>query len=245
MLWIGKGKGRSTIDAFFREHLTAGQRARIEIGCCDMSATYMGAISEHLPKAILVLDRFHLIKALNEAVDEVRKEYWRTASAAERKLSKGLRFALLKNRKNRTAREHKIIRGIERSHWRIYRACTLKDDLNHFWSYSYYGSAEKFLKRWCKSAKLSRLMPLHKFACTIQKHWEPVLASLTGVTNAAAEGINRLIRMARNRASGYRNPDNLGNMIYLIAGDLDIPAQIDAENRPRQTKIFTYKQLSL
>ena len=56
-----------------------------------MSQTYIGAIEDHCPNATLVLDRFHIAKALNEAVDEVRKEQWRKASADNRKAPKGLR----------------------------------------------------------------------------------------------------------------------------------------------------------
>jgi transposase len=243
VVWVGKGKGRETIDRFFAEHMSPGQRARVQVACCDMSATYMGAIEDHLPGALLVLDRFHIAKALNEAVDEVRKEAWRAASAADKKPLKGLRFILLKNRKNRTRREHKLLAGIERTQRHIFRACQLKDELAHFWDYSYIGSAEKFLKRWSKSAKLSRLEPLRKFARTLDNNWGAVMASLTGVTNAAAEGINRLIRMARNRASGYRNPENFAAMIYLIAGDLDIPGQIPAKNRPRETRCLPHREL--
>jgi transposase len=243
VVWVGRGKGRETIDRFFAEHMSPGQRARVEVACCDMSATYMGAIADHLPGALLVLDRFHLIKALNEAVDEVRKEAWRAACAADKKPLKGLRFILLKNRKNRTRREHKALAGIARSQRRIFRACQLKDELAHFWDYRYIGSAEKFLRRWSKSAKLSRLEPLRKFARTIDRHWCAVMASLSGITNAAAEGINRLIRMARNRASGYRSPDNFANMIYLIAGDLDIPGQIAPIHRPRETRRLTHREL--
>ncbi|MCP4455820.1 MAG: transposase, partial [Planctomycetes bacterium] len=50
----------------------------------------MGAIKEHCPNAQLVLDRFHIAKALNEALDEVRKEEWRKATGEERKVLKGL-----------------------------------------------------------------------------------------------------------------------------------------------------------
>ena len=71
--------------------------------------------------------------------------------------AQGLRFILLKNRKNRTRREREVLAGIGRTQRRIFRACQLKDELAHFWDYSYIGSAEKFLQRWSKSAKLSRL----------------------------------------------------------------------------------------
>ena len=39
----------------------------------------------------------------------------------------------------------------------VARACELKDELAHFWTYRYIGSAEKFLKGWKKRAKLSRI----------------------------------------------------------------------------------------
>jgi transposase len=245
VVWIGEGKGRETIDGFFEKIMTKGQRARVKTDCCDMSRTYMGAIARHLPNALLVLDRFHIIKALNEAIDEVRKEEYRAASAADRKELKGLRFILLKNRKNRTPEERKILADLERSQRRIFRACILKDQLSHFWSYTYIDCAEKFLKRWCKSAKLSRIEPLRKFVRMVDAHWNGVMASVTGITNAVAEGINRLIRMAKNRASGFRSTNNFANMIYLIAGDLDLSAQIAPANRPRKIKPTSHKALCL
>lgn len=243
VVWVGEGKGRKTIDRFFKEAMSEGQRARVEVACCDMSQTYIGAIEDHLPNALLVLDRFHVVKALNDAVDEVRKEVWRTASKAERKGLKGLRFIILKNRKNRTRREHKIMGELARTQRHVARACELKDELAHFWTYSYIGSAEKFLRGWKKRVKLSRIGPLKKFAKTLENNWDGVMASVTGFTNAVAEGLNRVIRMTKNRASGYRSTNNFANMIYLIAGDLDLPGQIPAINRPRITKQLHHKTL--
>ena len=50
VVWIGKGKARETIDTFFRDHLSAFQKARIRWACCDMSETFIGAIRQHLPQ---------------------------------------------------------------------------------------------------------------------------------------------------------------------------------------------------
>jgi transposase len=77
VLWVGQGKERATIDRFFETELSDYQKAKIEWACCDMCETYIGAIKAHCPKARLVLDRFHIVKSLNNAVDEVRKEEWR------------------------------------------------------------------------------------------------------------------------------------------------------------------------
>ncbi len=53
----------------------------------------------------------------------------------------------------------------------------------------------------------------------------------THLTNAAAEGLNRIIRMVKNRASGFKTLDAFADLIYLCVGDLDIPAQIPARFR--------------
>ena len=74
VVWVGEGKGRATIDRFFNEVLSEEQEKQIKWACCDMSETYIGAIKDQCVNAKLVLDRFHIAKALNEALDEVRKE---------------------------------------------------------------------------------------------------------------------------------------------------------------------------
>jgi transposase len=102
VVWIGPGKGRETIDRFFTEVLSPEQRARIRWACCDMSEAYMGAIRTHCPNATMVLDRFHIVKALNVAVDEVRKEQWRITTESQRKVLKGLRWILYRHSSTRS-----------------------------------------------------------------------------------------------------------------------------------------------
>ena len=70
-----------------------------------MSAAYVGAITDHCINATLVLDRFHVVKALNAAVDEVRKEQWRVASREGRKALKGLRWLLYRHSSTRSHKD--------------------------------------------------------------------------------------------------------------------------------------------
>ena len=63
VLWVGPGKGRDTIDRFFNDWLSRGQKARVAWASCDMSPAYIGAITHHCPNVTLVIDRFHLVKA--------------------------------------------------------------------------------------------------------------------------------------------------------------------------------------
>ena len=232
VVWIGQGKGRAAIDRFFNEALSDYQKSRIQNACCDMSETYIGAIKDHCPNATLVLDRFHIVKALNEAVDEVRKEQWREASKADRKALKGMRWLLYRHSSTRTRQDTRNLKALDKHNRRIYRAWRLKEEFEHFWDYKATWAAERFLKHWTKSALLSRLEPMRKFVHTLRRHQEAVVAFIdTRVTNAIAEGINRVVRMVNNRASGYRHLDAFSDMIYLAAGDLDLPEQIPARFR--------------
>ena len=93
VVWVGQGRGRATIDPFFDHQLSDYQKSQIHTGCCDMSEAYMGAISSHCPNAQLVLDRFHIVKALNDAIDDVRKEQWRRSERRGQKSSQGIALA--------------------------------------------------------------------------------------------------------------------------------------------------------
>lgn len=69
---------------------------------------------------------------------------------------------------------------------------------------------------------MHRLEPIRKFVATLRKRQDAVIAFIdTHVANAIAEGIDRIIKTVKNRASGYRNLTTFTDMIYLTVGDLD------------------------
>ena len=232
ILWVGLGKGRETIDRFFNEHLSKGQKARILWASCDMSRAYTGAIEHHCPNATLIIDRFHVVKALNQAVDEVRKDEWRALDTGGRKAIKGLRWLLSMHSSHRTKRQSRFLNSLRNSNRRIHRAWVLKDEFEHIWNYRYRGSAEKFLKRWMTTALRSRIPSLRQFVTTVRNHFDNIVAFTDrNLTNAVGEGLNRIVKIVKNRASGYRNLHNFADMIYLTVGDLDIPAHIPSDLR--------------
>lgn len=227
VVWVGRGRGRETIDRFFDSELSGFQKGQVHTACCDMSEAYMGAIRTHCDNARLVLDRFHVVKALNDAVDEVRKEQWREASGAERKALKGLRWLLYRHSSTRSRQDTGTLRALEKHNRRIYRAWRLKDEFEQLWEFKAPWAARRFFKRWTTSALRSRLAPLRRFVDTARRHQDGILAFVeTRVTNAVAEGINRIVKIVKNRASGFRHLDAFADLIYLSVGDVDIPAQI-------------------
>ena len=233
VLWVGMGKGRETIDRFFAEELSAFQRKQIVAACCDMGQTYIGAIEHWCPNATLVLDRFHIVKALNSAVDEVRKEQWRIADKDGRATLKGLRWLLYRHSSNRKDEDVQKLRSLYMNgNRRIYRAWVLSDEFEQFWDFKDQTEAGDFLDNWCQTAMKSRLESIKGFVKAIRKHKHRLLPFVENrLTNAIAEGLNRVIKIVKNRASGFRTLDAFSDMIYLTVGDIDIPGQIPASFR--------------
>lgn len=233
VLWVGMGKGRETIDRFFAEELSVYQRRQIVAGCCDMSQAYIGAIEHWCPNATLILDRFHIVKALNTAVDEVRKEQWRKADQNGRATLKGLRWLLYRHSSKRKDEDIRQLKSLYMNgNRRIYRAWILSDEFEQFWDFKDQDKAGDFLDNWCQTANKSRLEPIKDFVKTIKKHRDRLVPFVENrLTNAIAEGLNRIIKIVKNRASGFRTLDAFSDMIYLTVGDVNIPEQIPARFR--------------
>jgi transposase len=233
VVWIGDGKGSETINKFFETCLTPRKRSNIHFASCDMSRAYIGAIKQWCPNARLVLDRFHIVKSLNNAVDEVRKQQWRELKGSNAgDAVKGLRWLLFRHSSTRTPEQTKVLKQLKASNRRIWRAWVLKDEFEHFWDYVNVHAARAFVKRWTTTVLKSRLKPMREFVITLRDHLEDIITFIqTRLTNAVGEGVNRVIRMVKNRASGFYDLNAFADLIYLTVGDLNIPAQIPREFR--------------
>lgn len=63
----------------------------------DMSGPYKSAATEFIPHADIVFDRFHVMKLMNKAIDEIRREQQRIYTKEGNDVLKGSRFLLLRN----------------------------------------------------------------------------------------------------------------------------------------------------
>ena len=223
VVWVGKGKAKETIDCFFTTQLSAYQRDKVRLACCDLSKAYVSSIKEHCKNVCLVLDKFHIIQSLNEAVNEVRKESWREASQEDKKTFRGLRWLLSYSQISRTKSQTRKLNLLEKSNNRIFRAWLLKDNFEYFWDYVSLGHAVNFLDARITRVLRSRIQPMKDFALMLRRHKENILSFIKNpITNAKAEGINRLLKMLKNRSSGFKSLGCFIDMIYLNVGDLDI-----------------------
>jgi transposase len=104
LVWSGEDRKAETLEAFFDE-LGVEHCEQIEAVCCDMWAPYADVVKTRLPNALLVFDKFHIIRHLIEAVDTVRKEEARELKAEAPDILKKTRYIWLKNPWNLTEQQ--------------------------------------------------------------------------------------------------------------------------------------------
>ncbi len=84
--------------------------------------------------------------------------------------------------------------------------------------------AEAALKRWLWWASHSRIDSFRELYCKIKRHREHILNTIRlGMSNARIEATNNKIKLIIRKAYGFRNIQNILDMVYLVCSDLRIP----------------------
>jgi len=182
-----------------------------------MSPAFISGVEKHFPEAQLTFDKFHVMKILNEALDEVRRQEQQIRPELKR-----TRYLWLKNPQN--LKSHQVamldVLKLKKMNLKTVRAYHIRMNFQELWQQSPHTS-EAFLKRWYFWATHSHLEPIKEAAYTVKRHWDGILRWFTSkINNEILEGINSLIQAAKARARGYRTTKNLITMIYIIGGKL-------------------------
>ena len=219
VIFVTEGKDSSTVKRF-KEDLIAhgGTEENIKQMCCDMSPAFIKGVNENFSDTELTFDKFHIMKVINEAVDQVRREEQKEHPELSRS-----RYVWLKNPQNLTKKQQDKLDNLtlKKLNLKTSRAYQIKLNFQEIFNQSH-DTAEALLKKWFFWATHSQLKPIIDAAYTIKRHWNGVLQWFKSqITNGILEGINSLIQAAKARARGYRTNRNLIAMIYLIGGNLN------------------------
>jgi transposase len=219
VLFATPGKDAATLKTF-KEDLKAhgGQAENIKQACCDMSPAFIRGIEDTFENSSITFAKFHIVKIINEALDEVRRQEQKT-----RPELKKTRCAWLKNPPNLTVKQQAVIEtlNVPKLNLKTAKAYQIKLTFQELYDQPK-EKAEQFLKQWDFWTPHSRLKPMIEATRTIKRHWDGVLAWFdSGITNGVLEGINSLLQAAKAKARGYRSSRNLITVVYLIAGKLN------------------------
>jgi len=226
LLWVGEDRTEEAVKKFFTEEMGRRRCRTLQLVCMDMWAPYLNLVREHAPKARVLFDRFHIVKHLNEAVDEVRRSLWRQLSVRERASFKGTRWLLLKNPWNLKDSQKERLSTLVRWNTPLVRAWYLKEAFQLFWTYRQPWRAEQHLRKWMNSAMRSKLEPFKKFVRMLRAHLDGVLAwTQTRLSNGAVEGMNNKIKSISHRSFGFRSAKHFIAAIYHCCARLPLPAE--------------------
>jgi transposase len=170
-----------------------------------------------------VFDRFHVVRLILDALDEVRREQMREIEGDGRKVLKKSRFPLLKNPWNLTRKETQKLSSIQQTNRPLYRAYLLKESFQDIYSSRNVAEADAKFADWFAWARRSRLGPFVKVAETLRSHWNGIRRFIElRISNGPVEGYNSKIRMISHRAFGFHSADALIAMIMLLCSGITL-----------------------
>ena len=209
VLWVCRGRSREDIRPFF-EALGKTGREQIQAAAMDMWDAYEIEVCDQCPNAKIVYDLFHVVsKYGREVIDRVRVDEANRLKDDKpaRKVVKGSKWLLLRNRKNlRTTDDRVRLRELLAANRHLSTVYILREDLKHLWDYKYTKAAKRFWKDWYSRAIRSRIGPLKKFARDLKKRLHGIFSHCRYPFNTSRiEGINNKIKVIKRVAYGFRD----------------------------------------
>jgi len=229
LLWVGHRRREATLKAGFAdlERRQPGFLRGLRVICSDMWKPYLKVIAQKAGSALNVLDPFHVVQHLNNAVDTVRRgEQSRLKDKGAKSRAKGGRFLLLKRGTRVRGRARQKLRDVLASLKATSRAWELKESFRKFWTYRSETWAAAYLKAWTTRAMRSRLEPMKKVARMLRRHENLLLNYFRAkrqYSNAVVEGLNHKARVSIARSFGHRSFEILQLALYHNLAELPEP----------------------
>jgi len=222
VVYATPGKDESTVMSFSDELLKHnGNTENIVNVSMDMSPAFIKGTKSTFKNAIITFDKFHVVKLLNEAIDEIRR-----TETAKNPCLKGSRYIWLKNPSNLTLNQQKDLKTLSKENRKLAKAYQMKLTFQDIYkAVSDIRIADICFKKWLSWAVRSRLAPIKKFAKTVKSHYDGILQYFNSkLTAGLSEGTNSRIQEIKRRSKGFRNVDYFISMIYLVNSNLLLPS---------------------
>jgi transposase len=226
LIWCGMERKSKTLLQFFR---VFGKEcsAKLKYVCSDMWRPYLNVIKKKAPQAINILDRFHIMKKFNEAIDQIRRDEVKTfkAEKQENVLVNG-RWLLLKRPENLDTKQTIRLNELMKLNLSSIKGYLMREDFQQFWEYEDPAAAEKFLDNWVTRTLQSNIEPMKKVAKMLRNHKELIMNWFKAkgkLSSGAVEGLNLKAKLTIRKAYGFKTVECLKTALYHTLGDLPEP----------------------
>src|SRR6266581_5379403 len=161
-IWFGGDDRSEASMAQCYQWLGERKRARIRLAVMDMWRPFRNATNAYAPQAAILFDKFHIIRHLGEALDQVRKSEYARLAGKQRRFIKGQKYTLLSRRENLTLEGRKALKTLLAANKRLNTAYLLKESFGQLWSYQRESWARRFFDNWRASTEVAALETLRK-----------------------------------------------------------------------------------
>ena len=214
VIHVGKGKGKDALKRLWKR--LKRYNANILAVATDMASGYMAAVMEHLPKADLVLDHFHLVKWFNDKLSLLRRQMYHEADILGKDVLKGSRYLLLKAPENlkanadKTKDERARLQAALEFNQPLATAYYMKERLRLLFNCNSIEQARRELTAWIQEAQSSNIAIL-KAAARKLLAWKPFILNWYKhrISTGKLEVMNRKIGLLQRQACGYRDDEYL------------------------------------
>lgn len=237
LVWVGIGRERATIEAFF-DDLGPARSAQIAHISADGAEAIATVAAVRAPQAVLCADPFHVVSWATQCLDDVRRQIWNQARrqpggmllagsqvGLRYNLSRGdarriqqSRWALWKAGDDLTDHQRAKLDWIAKTSPLLHRAYLLKEGLRYVFRVK--GDAGRHaLDRWLAWAQRCRIPVFVELARKIRRHLPAIHATLDhDLSNGLIESTNTKIRLLTRIAFGFKNPQALIALALLCLG---------------------------
>lgn len=173
-------------------------RAAVTEVSVDMWGGFPRVIQEVFPNAVVVFDRFHVMKLVNEELNKIRKKAGIT--------DKESRYLLLKNYAELSEEQKCRLEQIFNRSVCLRVAHELKEDFREIYEKSKsLNSGQNAMKKWLQIAQVF----YREATQTIRYHFEGICNYfISRTTSGVMEGINNRIKLIMRQGYGFTNFEN-------------------------------------
>ena len=176
----------------------------IEVFSCDMWDGFINTAKAVLPNATVVIDRFHVMQNLHDAIDKARRALRR--KHPEEAVLKRLRWLLLKHPEDLSPDEKIRLEHAFSAFPQVEQLWQLKEDFRRWYdTFDCPHKADWWISQWIEQAKTLENRYLDAFVKTLSR-WRTYILNffINRITNGLVEGINNMIKAIKRRAFGFR-----------------------------------------
>lgn len=210
---------KESLDKYL-DDMPQEMKSKIKQVSMDMWSPYYDSVVDKLPHTEIVIDRFHVMKNLNDCLTNTRREICREASKEDKAKLKGCRWILVKNCEDLTQEEQEKLNMVYETSPELKQAHILKEDFRRmFEEEDNKENASKALEDWLNRVVESGLKGLEKFLTTLSNWKDSILNYFNGkVTNGFVEGMNNKIKLIKRKGFGFTNHKHFRYRVLDVCG---------------------------